>query len=165
MRLKSLTRYLLPAAAALLLTMPATHHAWAESSSALARAAVDPSKRSSPKELLALLGKYIEARDVEAILAIHEPGASLVEFGGGISRGEEELRKSYGKFFQSKPQLKVNALQIVESGGVAIILGDYTLKFEDQNGEIMNSAGKFGDMVRQQPDGSWLYLLDNPFAP
>jgi ketosteroid isomerase-like protein len=165
MNMKTLSRYLVPAAAAIMLMMPVAHHASAESSTALARAVIDPQKRSSPKDLLTLLGKFIEARDVDAILAIHEPEAALVEFGGGISRGEDELRKSYARFFQSKPDLKVNALQIVESGGVAIILGDYTLKFEDQNGEVMNSKGKFGDMVRQQPDGSWLYLLDNPFAP
>ena len=103
----------------------------------------DPEQRATPKDLLRLLGKYIEARDLDAILSIHEPVAGLVEFGGGVSRGNDSLRQSYINFFKMQPKLTVNPLQIVESGGVAIILGDYTLDYVDANGEAVSSTGKF----------------------
>ena len=125
----------------------------------------DPQQRATPNDLLRLLGKYIEARDLDGIISIHEPVAGLVEFGGGVSRGDKSLRESYRRFFTMQPKLTVNPLQIVDAGGVAIILGDYRLDYVDENGEAASTTGKFGDMVRQQPDGSWLYLLDNPFAP
>lgn len=158
-------RPLMPSAVCVFLLFTSTGYSLAAESSTSVKAAIDPSKRSTPKELLALLGQLIKARDLEAILAIHEPTASLVEFGGRIARGKDEVRKSYVNFFKMQPDLKVNALQIIEVEGVAIILGDYTLKYLDSNDETINTSGKFGDIVRQQPDGSWLYLLDNPFAP
>jgi ketosteroid isomerase-like protein len=125
----------------------------------------DASQRSTPADLLALLGRLMEARDVDAIMDIHEDGAAMVEWGGGVARGEEAIRQVYADFFATDPVLKVQALQIVEAGGSAIILGDYTLDYTNANGKVISVKGKFGDMVRQQPDGSWLYLLDNPYAP
>lgn len=152
-------------ALSILLSMSTPDMAAAQSKPAAIGSHSEPSKRGTPKDLLSLLGKYIDARDLDGIISIHEPNAALVEFGGGLSRGAEELRKSYTNFFKMQPKLKVNALQIVEAGGVAIIIGDYTLGYVDADGEEISSSGKFGDMVRRQPDGSWLYLLDNPFAP
>jgi ketosteroid isomerase-like protein len=126
---------------------------------------IAPEERGSPKELLALLGKFIAAHDVDSIMAIHEQEAALVEWGGKVARGYDEVRQVYVDFFETDPDLKVQALQIVDAGGVAIILGDYTLDYTNANGKIVSVDGKFGDIVRQQPDGSWLYLLDNPYAP
>lgn len=126
---------------------------------------IDASQRSTPANLLALLGRLIEARDVDAVMAIHEDDAGMVEWGGGVAYGDADIRQVYVDFFATEPDLKVQALQIVEAGGVAIILGDYTLDYTNANGRIVSVGGKFGDMVRQQPDGSWLYLLDNPYAP
>ena len=126
---------------------------------------IDASQRSTPADLLALLGRLMEARNIDAIMAIHEEDAAMVEWGGGVARGDSNIRQVYADFFESDPILKVRALQIVEAGGVAIILGDYTLDYTNENGNIVSVDGKFGDMVRKQPDGSWLYLLDNPYAP
>ncbi len=126
---------------------------------------IDASQRSTPADLLALLGRLMESRDIDAIMAIHEDEAAMVEWGGGVARGEDAIRQVYVDFFATEPVLKVQALQIVEAGNTAIILGDYTMDYTNANGKIISVEGKFGDMVRQQPDGSWLYLLDNPFAP
>lgn len=121
--------------------------------------------RSTPAALLATLGDYMRARDIDGVMSIHEPEAALVEWGGAVARTEEEIRQVYVDFFATDPVLDVNAMQIVDAGGVAIILGDYTLDYKNANGTVVSVEGKFGDIVRQQPDGNWLYLLDNPYAP
>lgn len=121
--------------------------------------------RSSPAELLARLGEFIAARDIEGVMSIKDEGAAIVEWGGGLATTKEDVRRVYEDFFETNPDLKVNALQIVEADGLAIILGDYTLDYTNSNGAIVSVEGRFGDIVRQQPDGSWLYLLDNPYAP
>ena len=125
----------------------------------------NPNARSTPEELLALLGQHIDARDIDAILSIHEPSAGIVEWTGALAKGDDEIRRVYTEFFATKPNLKVNARQIIEIDDVAVILGDYTLEFLGRNGKTINTSGKFGDIVRRQPDGKWLYLLDNPWAP
>ncbi|MBD2255429.1 hypothetical protein H6G14_29910 [Nostoc parmelioides FACHB-3921] len=126
----------------------------------------DPALRRTPQELFGLLRQYIIARNIPAILSIHDREAGVVEFGGGVARGAEAIFDLYANFFASDPVLDARPLQIIEAGGVAIILGEYTLDFKDENGVAQRVTGKFADMVRQEPNGkSWLYLLDNPYAP
>lgn len=153
------------AVAAMLVFSPLTPVAAMDTTASVDLPVIAASERGSPRELLALLGKFIAARDVDSIMAIHEPNAALVEWGGAIARGPEEIRQVYVDFFATEPDLKVQALQVIEADGVAIILGDYTLDYVNTNQKVVSVGGKFGDMVRQQPDGSWLYLLDNPYAP
>jgi uncharacterized protein (TIGR02246 family) len=129
------------------------------------RPLVDVSERLTPAQLLLTLNKYIATRDLDGVLALHDEDAGLVEFGGQVSRGLDELRVSYAAFFATEPDLKVMPLQIIEADGMAVILGSYTLDYTNANGKVVSVSGKFGDMVRQQADGSWLYLLDNPYAP
>lgn len=122
------------------------------------------SDRSTPKELLTLLGQYIDAGDLDAILSIHEAKAGIVEWSGNVAKNKQDIRKVYKDFFATNPDLNVNARQIIEIDDIAIILGDYTLDFT-YNSKLIKTHGKFGDIVRRQPDGKWLYLLDNPYAP
>ena len=102
------------ASALLMLSIAGT--ALAAGNADLKKLAADPGKRASPKELLALLGEFIVARDLDAIMAIHEPEAGLVEFGGKVARGDAEVRKSYLNFFKSDPVLNVSPLQVIEVG-------------------------------------------------
>jgi ketosteroid isomerase-like protein len=125
----------------------------------------DPALRKTPQALFELLRQYIIARDIPGILSIHDPDAGVVEFEGGVARGAQEIYDLYVDFFATDPVLNARPLQIIEAGGMAIILGDYTLDFKDENGVVQSVTGKFGDMVRQQGNKSWLYLLDNPYAP
>lgn len=126
----------------------------------------DPALRRTPQALFELLRQYIIARNIPGILSIHDPEAGVVEFGGGVARGGEAIYDLYVNFFASDPVLDARPLQIIEAGGVAIILGEYTLDFKDENGVAQRVTGKFGDIVRQESNGkSWLYLLDNPYAP
>lgn len=141
------------------------HVAFADSSNRVTTIAENANLRKTPADLLALLGSYMEKRDIKGVMSIHETDAAMVEFGGGIARGLDDIRRVYVEFFESEPVLKVNARQIVEAAGIAIILGDYTLDYKNALGNTVSVEGKFGDMVRQQEDGTWLYVLDNPYAP
>ncbi|NSC25459.1 DUF4440 domain-containing protein [Streptomyces albus subsp. chlorinus] len=127
----------------------------------------------SPAELLRLLGERIKAKDLDGIIALHEPDAAVVEYDGSIARGHKGIREMYVEWFKSDPVLTVNPRQTVEAGGkrgkirgrTASIMGDYTLEQNRPDGTRESFTGNFCDIVRQQPDGTWLYLQDNPYPP
>ncbi|MEV0618265.1 hypothetical protein AB0I81_33415 [Nonomuraea sp. NPDC050404] len=41
-------------------------------------------------------------------------------------------------------------------------MGDYTLEQTAPDGTRESFTGNFCDTVREQPDGTWLYVQDNP---
>lgn len=130
----------------------------------------------TPDELLQLLGERIKAKDVEGVIALHEPEAAIVNYDGSIIRGHKEIRAFYIEWFKANPVLVVNPRQTVLAGGwrgwddkvhsrSAAIMGDYSLEQNAADGTRESFSGNFCDTVQEQPDGTWLYIQDNPYPP
>jgi len=131
----------------------------------------------TPAELLRLLGERIKAKDVDGIVALHEPEAALVDYDGSIVRGHAAIRAFYVEWFKSAdPVLTVNPLQTVVAGGkrgshgkvrdrTAAIMGKYSLEQIGPDGNRESFTGNFCDTVQEQRDGTWLYVQDNPYPP
>lgn len=129
----------------------------------------------TPAELLQLLGERIKAKDVDGIIALHEPEAAIVNYDGSIIRGHKEIRAFYIEWFKSDPVLTVNPRQTVLAGGkrtgdrirnrTAAIMGDYSLEQTAPDGTREKFTGNFCDTVQEQPNGTWLYVQDNPYPP
>ncbi|MER6014409.1 YybH family protein [Streptomyces bluensis] len=131
----------------------------------------------TPAELLQLLGERIKAKDVDGIIALHEPEAAIVNYDGSIIRGHKNIRAFYVEWFNSDPVLTVNPRQTVVAGGkrglldgtvrgrTAAIMGDYTLEQTAPDGTRESFTGNFCDTVHEQLDGTWLYVQDNPYPP
>ncbi|GGT29962.1 YybH family protein [Streptomyces purpureus] len=130
----------------------------------------------TPDELLKLLGERIKAKDVEGIIALHEREAAIVNYDGSIIRGHKEIRAFYVEWFNLDPVLVVNPRQTVLAGGkrtgdgkvrnrTAAIMGDYSLEQNAADGTRESFTGNFCDTVQEQPNGTWLYVQDNPYPP
>jgi|SRR5437588_11810343 uncharacterized protein (TIGR02246 family) len=122
---------------------------------------------NTPAELLSLLEEKINAGDLQAIVACYEPEAVFVlpEDQGGEARGRDAISQAYDQFLAAKPTITLNATVTVEASGVAVMLGDWTVEGTSTEGNPADASGKFRDVARQQPDGTWLYIIDNPFRP
>ncbi|HEY3239290.1 MAG TPA: nuclear transport factor 2 family protein [Acidimicrobiia bacterium] len=121
---------------------------------------------NSPSELLSNLTENVSSGNLQGVVACYEPDAVFVlpKDQGGEARGQEAIGQAIAQFLALNPTLSTNATQVVEAAGVALILGEWTLEGTGPDGPV-SMAGKFRDIVRQQPDGTWLYLVDNPFQP
>lgn len=130
----------------------------------------------TPAKLLELLGERIVAKDVDGIIALHEPEAAIVNYDGSIVRGHKAIREFYVEWFKSDPVLTVSPLQTVVAGGkragddkvrnrTAAIMGKYTLEQTGSDGTRERFTGNFCDTVQEQPNGTWLYVQDNPYPP
>jgi ketosteroid isomerase-like protein len=135
-----------------------------------------PAAAKTPAELLRLLGERIKAKDVDGIIALHEPEAAIVNYDLSIVRGHEAIRAFYVEWFKSDPVLTVNPLQTVLAGGkragdgkvrgrTAAIMGKYSLEQTAPDGTRESFTGNFCDTVQEQPNGTWLYVQDNPYPP
>jgi ketosteroid isomerase-like protein len=124
-------------------------------------------KANTPAELQSLLLENINTGDLDAIVACYEPEAVFVlpKDQGGEARGREAIGQAYTQFLAAKPKLTVNATVTVEAGGVAAILGEWALEGISPEGNPSSASGKLCNIVRQQPNNAWLYLIDNPFRP
>ncbi len=83
-------------------------------------------------------------------------------FGEGSVTGLDALRDAFNGFLAMSPELTVNAEKTLLSGDTALVIGNWTLKARDAEGNDIETGGRYADVVRRQPDGTWLFVIDNP---
>jgi ketosteroid isomerase-like protein len=118
-----------------------------------------------PEDTSRLIGEAITSGDVEAALSLYEPDATFAMpkgFGEGSVTGLDSLREVFNGFLAMSPALTVNAEKTLLSADTALVIGNWTLKARDAEGNDIDTSGRYTDVVRRQPDGSWLIVIDNP---
>lgn len=122
-------------------------------------------KANTPEDTSRLIGEAISSGDMDAALSLYEPDATFAMpkgFGDGSVTGLDGLRDAFNGFLAMSPELTVNAEKTLLSGDTALVIGNWTLKARDAEGNDIETGGRYTDVVRRQPDGTWLFVIDNP---
>lgn len=101
------------------------------------------------------LGRYfierVNAGDVDGLVALYEPDAVVAFPPGSLQTGHAEIRKMYEQFVAAVPELSPGKQHPpLVSGDLAMTVATQT------NGDLTV------EVARRQPDGSWLWVLDQP---
>lgn len=101
------------------------------------------------------LGKYFieraNAGDVDGLVALYEPDAVVAFPPGSVATGHAEIRKMYEQFVAVAPVLTPGRQQ------PALVSDDLAMTVAKQvNGDVTV------EIARRQPDGTWLWAVDQP---
>lgn len=106
----------------------------------------------------------MNACDLESALTLFESGASFVMKPGVVVNGTAGIRQALEDFMALKPKLTIDAQQIVQAGDVAQYCARWSIKGIDLTGAAVQLGGRSSSILRRQPDGRWLFLVDNPWG-
>jgi ketosteroid isomerase-like protein len=101
------------------------------------------------------LGRYFiergNAGDVDGLVALYEPDAVLAFPPGNLATGHAEIRAVYEQFVAAAPELSPGRQH------PALVSGDLAL-----TASTLTTGEVTVEIARRQPDGSWLWVLDQP---
>ncbi|HEY7066919.1 MAG TPA: SgcJ/EcaC family oxidoreductase [Chloroflexota bacterium] len=117
-----------------------------------------------PEDVHSAFAAAFNAGDADALMALYEPGASLVAQPGQVVTGTAAIRAALDGFLALKATMTLETRAIVTAGDVALSHGQWTLAGTTPDGSPLQMAGHNTEVLRRQPDGTWLYVIDNPFS-
>ena len=115
-----------------------------------------------PEELDALFANAINAGDIEAVIKLYEPGACLMSEPGVVVSGTRAIREALGGLLAMKPRITLEARKLAETEGIAFTTSKWVLEGTGPDGKPVRIEGHSAEVARRQPDGTWLFLIDNP---
>ncbi len=118
----------------------------------------------TPADVDRLFAEAISRGDLDAALTYYEDEASLVPQPGQIVRGTAALHEAVSGLVALKGTLEITVEEVVEAGEIALLRSRWTLRGTGQDGQPVELAGAGAEVVRRQPDGSWRFVIDHPFA-
>ena len=118
----------------------------------------------TPEEVQRLFAEAFGSHDLEAVLALYEPDATLIPQPGEVVTGTEAIREVLSGLLGMGPRFDLKVNKAFQADDTALIFSDWTLSAIDPNGNAVEMAGQGSDVARRQSDGSWLMVIDNPWG-
>lgn len=124
-------------------------------------------RASTPEEIHRLWAEAYNAGDLEALLDLYEDEAVLVpQPGVPPVAGHKAIRSALESFLSQKGDLKIEiaTTQVICSGGLALLRSRWKLSGPGRDGKPVAVTHNSAEVARSQADGSWRYVIDNPFG-
>jgi uncharacterized protein (TIGR02246 family) len=118
----------------------------------------------TPEEIHRLFSTAFNAGDLDALIALYEPEATLIPQPGEVTRGRNAIRQVLQQFLALKGTMQLQSLYAVNGPGVALLSSRWKLTGIGPDGKPIEMSGKGVEVARRQPAGDWLLAIDHPFG-
>ena len=118
----------------------------------------------SPEQRHRAFQDAFNRHDLESIVALYEPDAVLASL-EGPAHGTDAIRERYRGFLAMRPAIDLQTLGVTLAGDLAMLHGKWTLQGIGPDDRPIRREGRNTEVVRRQPDGRWLFVIDNPTEP
>jgi uncharacterized protein (TIGR02246 family) len=118
----------------------------------------------TPEEGPRLWAENFIAGDLDTLVALYEEDAALVAQPGEVVTGTDAIREALSGFLATQPTFNLEVRKVLDTGDIALCFSDWTLAGTGPDGEPIELAGHTSDVMRRQPDGSWRFVIDNPWG-
>jgi ketosteroid isomerase-like protein len=111
----------------------------------------------SPADICRLFKQYMREGNIEKVLSVYDPECVFLNLEGESKRGRE-LRQELAPFAVARAEFDFDIKQIVEAGDIALM----HTRWHVSGPQTMSVYAI--EVARRQPDGSWRWLIGDPFT-
>lgn len=118
----------------------------------------------TPEDLHRLFAAALNAGDLDALMSLYAPDAALVPQAGQAAVGKGAIREALAGFLVMKPVITLTTRGIVKTADLALLYSSWVLRGTGPDGTPVEMTGPGTEVARRQADGTWRFVLDNPYA-
>lgn len=116
----------------------------------------------NPADINSAFAKGYNEQNVEWLMSLYEPDATLVKQDGTLARGLLQIRVELEAFLQLGGSCRSINQYAIEHSGLALIRANWEITTQDKQGKELIVSGSSAEVARKQADGRWLYIADHP---
>lgn len=110
-------------------------------------------------EIHRLVEMAFNAGDAESLVALYEEDAAMATPDGTFVRGQAAIHEQWSGFIALGGTIKMVTRHAVVVGDTALLSNDWHFV-----GAGMDLSSRTAEVARRQPDGTWRYVIDHPYA-
>jgi uncharacterized protein (TIGR02246 family) len=120
---------------------------------------------TEPEQIPGLFEQAFNASDLEALMALYEPDAALIPQPGVVAEGSAAIRDSLRWFIDRGGQITLDTKLVLRVGDLAFLSNRWSLTGGTMpDGSPAELGATTAEVARRQPDGAWLYVIDNAWG-
>ncbi|MCI0433195.1 MAG: DUF4440 domain-containing protein [Gemmatimonadetes bacterium] len=102
--------------------------------------------------------------DLEGIMRTYEPGAVVVGEPGVPVTGDADLREMFAGFIAAQARFTFDGHEVISAGDLTLHLTPWQMRGVARDGAPIIARGLSVAVLRRQPDGRWLLVIDHPWG-
>ena len=118
----------------------------------------------TPRQVLEAVVEGINTANYDLLLSLYEPGAAFATRPGALAHGLGDICEALDGFVALNGKLDIQVNRVLEVGDLALVVGEWSFAGTGPDGEPVELAARNADVLRRQADGSWRFVIDNPWG-
>jgi len=118
----------------------------------------------TPEEVLHSIAEFINSGNLDSLLMLYESDACFASQPGQFIKDREGIRQSLQGFVDMQGKLESKIKRVVQTSNLALVISEWSFSGTGPDGNPVNLASTATDVLRQQPDGTWRVIIDNPWG-
>lgn len=119
---------------------------------------------ASPEQVLATIVTGINSGDLESLMPLYESEAAFASEPGTLAHGAAGIGEALGGFISMNGELDLKVTRVLEVDDLALVIGVWSFEGTGPDGEPVRLEAQNADVLRRQADGSWRFVIDNPWG-
>jgi len=117
-----------------------------------------------PQGINAAFEEAYNSGEIESLMALYEPDAMMAPSPGKRVVGLAAIREVLLRLLAIDGRMTCRNLYCMRVGRIALLQAEWKLSGTRPDGKPVDMSSRTAEVVRQQEDGSWRYIIDHAFA-
>jgi uncharacterized protein (TIGR02246 family) len=110
-------------------------------------------------DIHAAVEEGVNDRDLDRLVELYAEDARMVTMDGSIAEGLDAIREQWAGLLAMEGSMTLQTRYAIEMGDLAVLSNSWTFRADDEE-----MSATTAEVARREPDGTWLYVIDHPFA-
>lgn len=119
---------------------------------------------ATPEQVLESIVTGINSGELDSLMPLYESDAAFVPQPGVLAHGEPGVSEALTGFISMNGELDLEVTRVLEVDDLALVIGVWSFNGTGPDGEPVHLEAKNADVLRRQADGSWRFVIDNPWG-
>jgi ketosteroid isomerase-like protein len=122
------------------------------------------SKKMTPGGVLDSVVEGINRGDLNSLITLYEADACFAPQPGQPAKSPASVRENLRNFIDLKGKLDLKVKRVLQASDLALVITEWSFSGTGPDGNPVNLVSKSADVLRHQTDGTWRFVIDNPWG-